>query len=81
MLDNKVLVILYVISLGEKFEVFIPVNEKVGNISRLLNGSLFESIDLEKNGIIINLDTGSSYNNNDLVRNTDIKNNSRLALY
>ncbi len=81
MLENKVLVTLYVISLGEKYEVFIPINEKVGNISRLIDNSLFESTNEKKNSIIINLDTGVSYNNNELVRNTDIKNNSKLALY
>ena len=36
MLDNKVLVTIYVLSLGETYELFIPVNEKVGNISKLL---------------------------------------------
>ena len=81
MLDNKVLIILYVISLGEKVELFIPVNEKIGNISKLLNNSLFESLESPKENVIINLDTGICYKNNDLVRDTDIENNSRLALF
>ena len=34
MLENKILVNLYVLSLDKKYEVFIPINEKVGNITK-----------------------------------------------
>ena len=80
MFDNKILVNLYVLSLGKSTEVFVPVNEKVGTISKLLNTTLFDSIDFEKNNKIINVETGMLYQNNDLVRNTDIKNGTRLLL-
>ncbi len=80
MLDNKVLVTIYVLSLGETFELFIPVNEKVGNISKLLNTTLFDSIDFDKNYRLLNIETGEVYKNNDLVRNTNINNNTRLIL-
>lgn len=80
MFDNKILVSLYVLSLGETFEMFIPVNEKVGNITKLLNTTLFDSINFEKNNRILNLDTGEVYKNNDIVRDTSINNATKLML-
>jgi len=80
MLDNKVLIDLYVLSLGKSFEIFVPVNEKVGNISKLLNTTLFDSIDFERNNRLLNVDSGDVYQNNVLVRDTDIKNGTKLLL-
>lgn len=78
MYDNKVLVNIYVVSLSKKCELFIPVNEKIGHITRLLS-NILDSINYSKNNIIMNADTGACYKNNDLVRNTDIKNGSKLV--
>ena len=36
MYENKILINMYILSLGKNFELFIPVNEKVGNIIKLL---------------------------------------------
>ena len=80
MLDNKILVSLYVLSLGETFELFIPVNEKVGNISRLLNTTLFDSINFDKNYRLMNIETGEIYKNNVLIRDTNINNATKLIL-
>ena len=80
MFDNKVLVSLYILSLGETFELFVPVNEKVGNITKLLNTTLFDSIDFERNNTILNIETGEVYKNNDVVRNTSINNATKLML-
>ena len=78
MLDNKVLVNIYILSLGKNYEVYIPVNERVGTISKLINTTLFDSIDFSRNNRILNAENGSCYKNNDLIRNTDIKNGSKL---
>lgn len=80
MLENKVLITVYVLSLGETYELFIPVNEKVGNISKLLNTTLFDSINFSKNYRLLNIETGVVYNNNILVRDTDINNDTKLML-
>ena len=80
MLENKLLINLYILSLEDKYEIYIPINEKIGNISRLLNINMFDSIDFDKNYCLVNIDTGVVYNNNDLVRNTDIKNGTKLVL-
>ena len=80
MLDNKVLVNLHILSLGKDFEVYLPVNEKIGVISRLLNSTMFDSNDSKKSLVLYNAETGITYENNVLIRNTDIKNGSRLML-
>lgn len=80
MFENKVLVNLYILSLGMNFEIYIPVNEKVGNISKLINSTMFDSIDMEKNFTILNVEDGTCYKKNDLVRNTNIKNGTKLLL-
>lgn len=79
MFDNKVLVNLYVLSLDKNFEIYFPINEKVGNILTLLKKSLFET-DIKKNILLLNLNSGTVYNYNDIVRKTDIKNGVRLML-
>ncbi len=80
MFENKVLVNLYILSLGMSFELYIPVNEKIGNISKLINSTMFDSIDMEKNYSILNVEDGTFYKKNDLVRNTNIKNGTKLLL-
>ncbi len=80
MFENKVLVNLYILSLGMSFELYIPVNEKIGNISKLINSTMFDSIDMEKNYSILILEDGTFYKKNDLVRNTNIKNGTKLLL-
>ncbi len=80
MLDNKILVNLYSLSLGKNFEIYLPVNEKVGNISKLLNTTLFDSIDTNRNYILLNAENGITYKNNELIRNTDMKNGTKLIL-
>lgn len=80
MLDNKILVNLYVLTLDKDFEIFIPVDEKVGNVVNLLAKSLLGDIPVNKNYAILNLYSGNVYKNNDLIRNTDIQNGTKLIL-
>ena len=80
MLENKVLVNLYVLSIGKSYEIFVPVNEKVGNITRLLNANLFNDIQAGKNCVLMNTEEGVCYENNQLIRDTSIKNGTKLIL-
>jgi len=79
MFENKVLVSLYVVSLDKKIEVYLPINEKVGNVLMLLKRSLFET-NVDRTIVLLNLRSGNVYKNNDLVRDTDIKNGAKLIL-
>ena len=79
MFENKVLVSLYVVSLDKKIEIYLPINEKIGNVLILLKKSLFET-DINKDLVLLNLRSGNIYKNNDLIRDTDIKNGAKLIL-
>ena len=82
MFNNKVLINLIVYSMGKNYDLYIPINEKVGNITKLLNNTLFyDSINESKNNTFINALTGEVYDNNTLVRDTDIKNESKIILF
>ena len=80
MFDNKFLINLYVLSLDRNFEIFIPVDEKIGNILKLIENSLTEYNVVKHDSILFSLFSGQIYNNNDIVRNTDIKNGVKLIL-
>ena len=81
MFDNKLLVDLYVLTLDKHFEIFIPVDEKIGNIVKLLKKTLFNINNIDKdNFALMNLYSGNVYKNNDIVRNTDIQNETKLIL-
>lgn len=79
MFDNKFLIDLYVLALDKHFELFIPIDEKVGNIVKLLDKSLLTMIN-DKKFCLLNVYTSTVYNNNDIVRNTDIKNGTKIIL-
>lgn len=82
MFNNKVLISLIVCSIGKTFDLYIPINEKIGNITKLLNNTLFyDSINASKNNTFINALTGECYDSNILVRDTDIKNASKIILF
>ena len=80
MYENKILINLYVVSMDKNFEIFVPVNEKVGNITNLLSKTLFYNLGSNKKNIFLNAVKGNMYRNNDLIRNTDIKNGTKLLL-
>ncbi len=81
---NKVLVKLYVPMLDESYDVFIPVNEIVWKIKKLLIKSVSDlsdiNLDINKNYILINIETGTIYDDNNIIISTDIRNSTSLAL-
>ena len=83
-MNNKVLVYVIVPLLEEKYEMYIPINKRVGNVIQLLNKSLFELT----NGLYVGTDTsflydefGEVYDVNLLIRETNIRNGSLVILF
>ena len=81
---NKILVELEIPLIEKEYDLFIPINKKVGTIKSLIEQALVE---LTENAYIIkddaNLfskDTGMMYDVNDTIRDTDLKNGSRIIL-
>lgn len=83
-MKNKVLIKLYVPMLGETYDVFIPVNEIVWKINKLIVKSVSDLSDgtlpINKNYVLINIETGKVYNSNEIIISTDIRNSTKIAL-
>ena len=83
-MKNKVLVELIVPDLDEKYDIYIPINRKVGNIIVLLNKALKElskGVYINSKTIsIYNRITGEQYKMDVLVRETDIRNGASLVI-
>ncbi len=76
------LVKIIVSELDVSYDVFIPVNEIIWKIKKLLVKSLSDVmggvLDPQQDYLLINKDNGTIYNNNDLVIDTDIRNTTEL---
>lgn len=81
---NKILINLYVPNLNQHYDLFIPVNEFIWKINKLVVKSISDLSDgkllMNQNYVIVNIETGKIYDNNDIVINTDIRNTTKLAL-
>ena len=81
-MENKVLINLYVPFLEKKYEIFLPVNKKIGEIIDLLGKNL---IDISggyyiytKEERLYNRQTGKEYNINEIIKFTNIRNGTEL---
>lgn len=83
-MENKVLIKLIVLELDSCFDVFLPVNEILWKVKKLLIKSVSDltNIPLDINGdyVLINKDNSRIYDNNCVVIDTDIRNGSELIL-
>lgn len=83
-MENKVLIKLLVPELDSTFDVFIPVNEVIWKITKMLVKSVSDLTSAEFEGnksfILINKITTRIYNSNEIVINTDIRNGTELIL-
>ncbi len=84
-MKNKILIIVYVPLLEKEYSIYIPTIKKVGVIKRLI----IEIIEEESEGIFKNDGTKHLYDkftgekiaDNQFVRNSTIKNGTKLILY
>ncbi len=84
-MSNKVLVTIKIPDIEKEYNVFLPINKKLGNILYLLNKAIRElnnnkEIFKQNTNNIYNLDTGKTYDLDKLLYETDIRNGSRLIL-
>lgn len=83
-MKNKVLIKLIVPELDATFDVFIPVNELVWKIKKLILKSVSDlnNINITNNldCVLINKDNSKIYNNNEIILETYIRNSSELIL-
>lgn len=70
--------------LDESFNCFIPVNEVIWKLKKLIIKSISDlsglSLDMRADYVMINKDNGRIYKSNEIVINTDIRNGSELVM-
>ena len=83
-MQNKVLIKLIVPELDVTYDIYIPVNEVIWKIKKMLVKAISEMsgglLDTNREYALINKVTSVPYNNNKPVINTDIRNASELLL-
>ena len=82
-MEYKVLIKLFVPEIEEVFEVYIPINKTVGEVSGLLNQLVHSLSDVFPLGGVMhiyNRRTNELYNTGLLIRDTDIRNGTELVM-
>lgn len=83
-MKNKILVDIFVPTINQTYNIFIPVNKSVGEILQILNKTINELTEgefpISNNLSLINLNTGTIYSLEYSVKNNKILNGSKLIL-
>ena len=81
---NKILIELEIPLIEKQYDLYIPINKKVGTIKRLIEEALVELTDnayeIKPETNFYSKETGEIYDVNRAVRETDLKNGSRIIL-
>lgn len=78
-MNNKILVNVYVPKINESFDLFIPINKKVGTIKNIIIFSI-DGFDRNSNHVLLNEEDNKEIDTNIYVKNSSIKNGARLIL-
>ena len=82
--NNKILIELEIPMIEKKYDLFIPINKKIGTVKSLIENALVELTDnayeVREDTNLYSKETGMIYNVNHTVRDTDLKNGSRIIL-
>lgn len=83
-MEYKVLIKLFVPEIKEAYEMYIPINKTVGELTLLLCklvNDLSKVYPIKDNACLCNRHTGIIYEKNYLVRDTDIRNGTELIIF
>ncbi len=82
-MNNKLLVSIEVPSIEQNFDLFIPINKKVGTVKKYIIQNITElsgNILPDESFSLCDVDTGLNYKNNVYVKDSGIKNGSRIMI-
>ncbi len=82
-MKNKILVELIVPEIEMSYDIYIPINKKIGTIINLLQKSIFELSDgdyVPTKTALLYSDNGERYDINSYVKDTSIKHGTRIIL-
>lgn len=81
---NKILILVYVPVIEERYDIFIPINRRIGTIKKHIIKTISEFSDgtISENykAYLHDKTTGIKYDENIYVKDSNIKNGSRLML-
>lgn len=82
-MNNKLLISVEIPSIEKNYDLFIPINKKMGTIKSIIVSSIIDlsnGIFKERKYSFIDIDTGVNYKNDVYVRDSGIKNGARIML-
>lgn len=82
-MNNKILIIVRVPFIEKEYQMYIPINKKIGYIKQLIVSSIKEKNDgnIDNNNFnLIDKDTGNILDNNKYVKDSAIRNGTVLFL-
>lgn len=83
-MKNKILIKVYVVSISEEYDIYVPVNESIKGIIALIVKSVSELsdgvINSNDNYCLLDCENNFLYNYSSIVRNTNIINGKKLFL-
>lgn len=83
-MKNKVLIKIYVPTIDEEYELYIPINESVKKVMELIINSVYElsdsSLDKNVDHYLMDPNTSSIYNYSQIIRETNIRNSKKVVL-
>ena len=84
-MKNKILIGLYIPLIEKNYDIYIPVNKKIGTIKKLIEQGLVELTDnsyiIKEDSNFYSKDNGQIYDVNKTVRDTDLENGSKIILF
>ncbi len=82
--SNKILVKLSIPAIEKTYDLYIPINKKIGTVKNLIEKALIELTDnayeIKKDTNFYSQETGEIYNVNSNILDTDLENGSRIIL-
>ena len=78
-MNNKILVVVYVPFVDEEYDLFVPINKKVGTIKNILVQTI-NGFDITSNYVFLNEEDGKVIEDNVYLKNSGINNGARLIL-
>ena len=81
---NKILIELEIPLIEKSYDLYIPINKRIGTVKKLIEEALIELTDgayeMKAETNFYSKETGQIYDVNRNVRDTDLKNGSKIIL-
>lgn len=83
-MNNKILIELEIPLIEKRYDLFIPINKKIGTVKNLIENALVELTDSayvpKDDSNFYSKKTGEIFDVNKTVRDTNLRNGSRIIL-